>query len=194
MLNIAVILGSTRPNRFSEKALPWLKEGLSKEENLNVEFFDLRDYQLPHYDQGVTPSQVTDGAYGNAVAKEWATKIKAADAFIVVTPEYNHGYSAVLKDALDAVYSEWNNKPIAFVSYGSVGGARAVEQLRLVAVELQMTPIRSAVHIQAPWMLLAQDGTLPSGALDAYTPALQNTIKQLRWWGDALKVARENTK
>ncbi len=133
---------------------------------------------------------VENGAYANEVVRAFAEKIGEADAYLIVAPEYNHGYAAVLKNALDSVYSEWNNKAVGFVSYGSVGGARVVEQLRQVAVELQMAPVRSAVHIQAPWFLLDESGNLKEGVLTDYDKSLSGTLEQLKWWGEALKVAR----
>lgn len=190
MLHIPVILGSTRPGRTSEKVLPWVMAALKKEKNITAEALDLRDYPLPFYDEPTSPAQVKDGQYPNDSARKWAEKIRAADAFIVIAPEYNHGPSAVLKNAFDSIYAEWNNKPIAFVAYGSAGGARSVEQLREIAVELQMAPIRSGVHIQSPWALLGEDGNFKKGALEAYDGALASLIGQLRWWGDALKAAR----
>jgi NAD(P)H-dependent FMN reductase len=191
MLHLTVILGSTRPNRTSEKLLPWLTDGISAHGGYDLEVLDLRDYPLPFYDQPMTPAQVTNGNYGNDVAKQWAKKIQAADAFLVVAPEYNHGYPAVLKNALDSVYAEWNNKPIAFVSYGSAMGARSVEQLRQVAVELQMAPIRQGVHILSPWTLM-EDGAFKAGALDPYSDPLQKMLTQLAWWANALHAARTN--
>ena len=122
-LRISIIIGSTRPNRFSEKPAQWLFEEAKKFPGIEVELLDLRDYPMPFYDQPRSPSGVTDGQYGNDIANKWAAKIGAADAFIIIGPEYNHGYSAVLKNAFDFIYREWNNKPVGFVSYGSVGGA-----------------------------------------------------------------------
>ena len=193
MLNVKVILGSTRPGRFSEKVLPWIQENLTSESNMHVEVLDLRDFNLPFFESASSPSFNTTGDYGNELVNKWAGKIKEADAFIMVAPEYNHGYTAVLKNALDVVYKEWNNKPVAFISYGSVGGGRVVEQLREVAVELQMASTRSAVHIQAPWMLRDEAGELKAGALDGYVQALKDTVAQLNWWGEALKAAREKS-
>ena len=190
MLNIKVIVGSTRQGRFSEKVLPWVTAELDKNEDISYEVLDLRDWNLPFYNEPMSPAAVKNGDYPNEVVRKLAVKINEADTFLVIAPEYNHGYSAVLKNAFDSVYSEWNRKAIGFVSYGSVGGGRAVEQLRQVAVELQMAPIRNAVHIQSPWNLLDDSGHLKEGALDSYTHSLGSVIDQLRWWGIALKEAR----
>ncbi len=194
MYTLSIILGSTRPNRTSEKVLPWLQAELERHPDFTPEILDLRDYSLPFYDQPTSPSSVKDGAYPNEVARELAKKIKNSDAFLVIAPEYNHGYPAVLKNAFDTVYAEWNNKPIAFVSYGSVGGARSVEQLRQVAIELQMAPIRNGVHIPAPWSLVDEQGNFKEGVLAPYTKPLENLLTQLVWWSGALHSARQTTK
>lgn len=191
MIKIKIILGSTRPNRFSDKPGAWIFEEAKKKANLDVELLDLRDYPLPFYNEPTSPAMVKDGAYPNDIVKKWAAKIQEADAFILVTPEYNHGSSGVLKNALDSIYAEWNKKPVGFVAYGGVGGARAVEQLRAVAVELQMAPIRNAVHIPQPWNLLDETGNLKAGALDSFKPGAEALLDQLVWWAGALKTARE---
>jgi len=146
MLKIQVIIGSTRQNRFSEKPAHYIFDELKKKEGIEAELIDLRDWPLPFYDEPISPAS-NKGNYVNEIGKKWAAKIGEADAYIVVTPEYNHGYSAVLKNAIDWVFHEWKNKPVGFVSYGNMGGARAIEQLRQVVIELQMLPIRNAIHI-----------------------------------------------
>jgi NAD(P)H-dependent FMN reductase len=138
----------------------------------------------------MSPAYVQNGDYAHESVRAWAKKIGEADAYIMIAPEYNHGYSAVLKNALDVVYGEWNNKAVGFVSYGSVGGGRVVEQLRQVSVELQMASTRNAVHIQAPWFLLDENGDLKSDALVPYSDSLNGMVDQLVWWGNALKEAR----
>ncbi|MEX0877891.1 MAG: NAD(P)H-dependent oxidoreductase [Candidatus Spechtbacterales bacterium] len=190
-LKIKIILGSTRQGRFSEKPGNWILGEAQKKDTVDAELLDLRDYPMPFYNEPISPAMIEDGAYSNEIVRKWAEKIKEADAFIMVTPEYNHGTSAVLKNALDSVYAEWNNKPVGFVSYGGVGGTRAVEQLRTVVVELQMAPIRSAVHIQGgPWNLLDEKGNLKDGVLDSYEKSASDTVDQLIWWGQALSAAR----
>lgn len=191
-IKIAVIAGSTRQNRFSDKPALWIAEEAKKIEGVDAELLDLRDWPLPFYDEPAGPTHL-NGNYSNDLAKKWAAKIGEADAFIMVTPEYNHGTSAVLKNALDYVYSEWNNKPVAFISYGSVGGARAVEQLRQVAVELEMAPIRNAIHIpgskffpilmgEAQWSPEEDESLMKSAGM---------LLDQLLWWAKALKAARD---
>ena len=189
-LKIKIILGSTREGRFGDKAAQWILEAAKKKEGVDVELLDLRDYPMPFFNQAVSPSAIKE-PYADETVARWTKKIAEADAYIFAATEYSHGYSAVLKNALDWVYREWNNKPVGFVAWGGVGGARSVEQLRLVSVELQMAPMRNAVHIVAPWMLTNSDGTLKPGALDPYAAAAEGVLTQLIWWGKALKAARE---
>ena len=188
-LNIKVIIGSIREGRFGDKPAAWILEELKKREGITAELLDLRDYPMPFFAEAKTPSSLAE-PYANPVVQKWTAKIAEGDAFIMVTPEYNHGYPAALKNAIDYVYKEWNRKAVAFVGYGGVGGARAVEQLREVAVELQMAPVRAAVHIPAPWFLVDEKGALKPGALDPFQAAATSTVDQLIWWAQALKTAR----
>ena len=146
MIRIQVIVGSTRVGRFSEKAAVYVYEELRKKQDVQAELIDLRDWPLPFYDEPVSPA-MNKGNYVNPLGKRWAAKVAEGDAYIFVSPEYNHGYSAVLKNAIDWVFHEWKGKPAGFVGYGNAGGARAVEQLRQVVIEVQMLPIRVAIHI-----------------------------------------------
>ena len=156
-VTIQVIIGSTRQNRFSEKAAGYIYDELKKKEGVHAELIDLRDWPLPFYDEPISPV-ANKGNYVNPLGKKWAAKVSEADGYIMVTPEYNHGYSAVLKNAIDWVFPEWNDKPVGFVGYGSALGARAIEQLRQVVIELRMVPIRSAVHIPSDvYMAVAKE-------------------------------------
>ncbi len=187
MLKIKVILGSTREKRFGEQPAKWIVEK-AKAKGLDVELLDLRDYALPFFNEAMSPTgAVAKGAYPFPISAEWTKKIGEADGFIMVTPEYNHGYSAVLKNAIDYVSLEWNKKPVAFVGYGTVGASRAVEQLRQVVAELQMVSIRAAVHMVSPWNLLDEKGVLKTESFDASADTM---LDQLIWWADALKSAR----
>lgn len=189
-LNIKVIAGSTREGRFSDKAALWIAGELEKQEGIAAEVLDLRDYDMPFFNEAMSPSMKQEPYKNEAVAR-FTKKIEEGDAFVVVTPEYNHGTSGVLKNALDWVYQEWNNKPVAFVSYGSVGGARAVEHLRLVAIELQMVPIRNAVHIPGEHYFPVLFGKADAGELFAsLTKQSDGMLTQLLWWARALKAAR----
>lgn len=189
-LHIKVIAGSTREGRFSDKAAAWITEQIKKQDGVVVELLDLRDYEMPFFNEAVSPSFKTEPYKNEAVAR-FTQKIAEGDAFIMVTPEYNHSTSGVLKNAIDWVGSEWNNKPVAFVSYGSVGGGRAVEHLRLIAVELQMAPIREAVHINGEqYFPVIMGGGDPLELLARYQDKAQSMISQLLWWTNALKEAR----
>jgi len=190
-LNIKVIAGSTREGRFSDKAATWIAEEIKKQKGIAVEVLDLRDYDMPFFNEPMSPSFKQEPYKNEAVAR-FTKKIEEGDAFVLVTPEYNHGTSGVLKNALDWVYQEWNNKPVAFVSYGSVGGARAIEQLRLNVIELQMAPIRNSVHIPGEQYFPVLFGKMEAKELFALqSDKAEVMITQLLWWTRALKKARE---
>jgi NAD(P)H-dependent FMN reductase len=190
-LKLALIIGSTRPNRFAEVPARWVAEAAAERSDFTLEVLDLRDWPLPFFDQPTSPARDSD--YSNPVVERWQDRIREFDGFIATVAEYNHGPTAVLKNALDTAYTEWNKKPIGFVGYGGVGGSRAVEQLRLVAVELQMAPVWRAVHIGLEPSL----GVMMHGkALDDYSYLAESRtamFDQLVWWGNALKAAREAT-
>ena len=135
---LGIVIGSIRPNRFGGHAAQWIEEIARRRTDFEVELIDLKDYPMPLFAEEASP------LYAHEVARRWQKKVGEFDAFVFTAAEYNRGPTAVLKNALDYAYAEWSNKPVAFVGYGGVGGARAVEQLRLYAIELQMAPIRSA--------------------------------------------------
>ncbi len=191
MIKIKIILGSTRQNRFSDRPGSWISEEAKKKEGVEVELLDLRDYPMPFYNEPTSPSMIKDGEYPSEIVRKWAAKIKEADAFIIVTPEYNHSISGILKNALDSIYSEWNNKPVGFVAYGGLGGARVVEHLRGIVIELQMAPIRNAVHIPQHWNLFDEQGNLKQKAFDPFVSGADAMLNQLIWWAKALKSVRE---
>lgn len=188
-MKIAVILGSIRKIRRGERVVKWLMSELVKIQDVEFELLDLRDYPLPFYSEDNSPDSLVNG-YTNEVATKWAAKIGEADGFIIITPEYNHGPAAVLKNALDWVYKEWNNKPVTFISYatGAAGGTRAVEQLRTNVIDLQMAPISKAMHISSVLSTIDENGILLKGV---YGKQLPNVVDQLLWWAKALKTARE---
>jgi NAD(P)H-dependent FMN reductase len=194
-LKILVILGSTREGRFGDKPAHWIRDFLSRDGRLVVELVDLSDWPLPMFDQSKSPTRVTDGDYGHPLASRWAAKVGEADGFVIVAAEYNHGYTAVLKNALDWIYAEWRRKPVTFVAYGAVGGARAVEQLRQVAVELQMAPIKHAVHLPGPVFMAVRSAPAPVDPAH-FAPVEQAAAAMrddLAWWGSALREARGKT-
>jgi NAD(P)H-dependent FMN reductase len=145
-VTIQIIIGSTRPGRFSERPAHYLFSALAQVEGVRAELIDLRDWPLPFFNAPMPPTAM-HGNYPDELVQRWSEKIKEADAFIVIAPEYNHGYSAVLKNAMDWLMPEWHHKPVGFVSYGSALGSRAIEQLRQVVIELGMHPIKPSIHI-----------------------------------------------
>ncbi len=184
---IAIIVGSTREGRFADHPAKWIREHAASRGDIEVELIDLRDYPMPFFDEPSSPLYVPSR---NEVAQRWQKKVAGMDGFIILAAEYNRGPTAVLKNALDYAYTEWNNKPVAFVGYGGVGGARSVEQLRLHAIELQMAPIRTAVHIQMPvYLAVLKEGKSLKDFDHVLNPGAM--LDQLVWWTKALKTARE---
>jgi NAD(P)H-dependent FMN reductase len=140
MLRIAIIIGSTRPGRKAEAVAKWVYEIAQKRSDAEFELVDIKDFNLPLLDEPVPPIM---GQYNQPHTKIWAVKMGSFDGYVFVTPEYNHGISGALKNAIDFLFAEWNNKAAGFVSYGGVGGARAVEQLRLMLAEVQIATVRN---------------------------------------------------
>jgi len=181
---VQVIIGSTREQRRGEPIARWFAELAGARTDLDVAIADLAELQLPLLRHASPPmgQDSRDGA-----AQGWAQTVDGADGFVIVTPEYNHGYPAPLKNALDHLFTEWNRKPVGFVSYGaSSGGIRAVEQLRLVAVELEMVPMRRQVAIQRVWSAIADDGQLREPPAEQAHALLDDLV----WWAAALRAAR----
>jgi len=190
MTVISVIVGSTRQGRFSEKPAQWILQRLESRGGIEARLLDLREFPLPFFDQPVPPAMPGRPPYANEMVKKWTAEIARSDGFIFVTPEYNFGPPAVLKNALDWVYPEWNRKAVAFVSYGSALGARSVQQLRETAIELQLAPVRSSVHIPVATLWAHfQGGDVEAGLAELEAPA-KGMIDDLLWWSAALKAAR----
>jgi NAD(P)H-dependent FMN reductase len=189
-LKVKIILGSTRQGRFSDKVGVWLLGEAKERSDMEAEVLDLRDYPMPFFDEAETPSYKSK-PYSDPAVVKWTAKIAEADAYVIVAPEYNHGYTAVLKNALDYVYQEWNSKPVGFTAYGSVLGGRVVEQLREVAVELQMAPIRNAVHMPYELSQALAKGTSADEVFAPFAERAKAMFDQLAWWGNALKAARK---
>lgn len=188
--HIQVILGSVRRGRFGEKPAAWLMDKLSARSDLDAELIDLRDYPLPIFDQPLPPAH-TQREYPSEEIARWGETIDRADGYVVITPEYNHGYPPSLKNALDYVFPELNRKPISFVGYGNVGGARAIEQLRLVAVEFEMAPLRHAIHILPDLMLPARQAeTFTPEMFASLDERIDRAAADLVWWARALAAAR----
>lgn len=186
MLKIAIIIGSTRPERNGEAVARWVYEIANKRTDTQFELIDIRDFNLPLLDEPIPPSM---GEYSREHTRAWAAKIEPFDAFVFVTPEYNHGTSGALKNALDFIYKEWNNKAAGFVSYGSIGGARAVEQLRLIMAELQIADVRSQVMFRLSTDFENSKTFKPAAFQEK---SVNSMLDQLISWGKALKTLRKN--
>jgi NAD(P)H-dependent FMN reductase len=185
MPRIGIILGSTRPNRNGEQVARWVFDAAKERTDAEFELVDLRDYPLPHLDEPMPPAL---GQYANDHTKEWAQTIASFDGFVIVTPEYNHSTSGVLKNAIDYLYAEWNNKAVGFVSYGSAGGARAAEHLRLIAGELQMADVRQQVALS----LITEFENFSVFRPGEYNAAaLQTLLDQVIGWSNALAPLRQ---
>jgi NAD(P)H-dependent FMN reductase len=188
-MRILVISGTTREGRFSEKVAHWVTGDLAARPDMEVELLDLRDHPLPFFDG--PPPAYTLRDYPTAETAALGAIIDAADGFVILTAEYNHGYPAVLKNALDHTFVEWRRKPVAFVGWGNVGGARAIEQLREVSVEFEMAPLRHAVHILPDLMVPAMKADPFDPAVFApLQPKLDLLVIDLEWWASSLARAR----
>jgi NAD(P)H-dependent FMN reductase len=187
-LRIGIVLSSTRVGRFADRPAEWLLGLANKRGGAAFEVVDLRDYPMPFFDEPKSPLREPSS---NEVVRRWARKVGELDGFVFVTAEYNHSIPAVLKNALDFVYAEFNRKPASFVGYGNAGGARAIEQLRLMLVELQVAPLRSAVHLGREDFV----AMLMHGKTFADFPQLDQAagamLDELLWWAEALQVKRD---
>ena len=192
MTAISVITGSIRQGRFGEKPAKWIFELLKEREGVDARLLDLRHFPMPFFDQPMGPAMPGRPPYEHEVVQRWTAEIARADGFIIVTPEYNFGPPAVLKNALDWVYKEWNRKTVAFVSYGGAMGVRSVQMLRLIAIELQLAPMRFTVSIPRDvlWAHF-QGGDVDKGLAELNKQA-DAMIDDLLWWTNALKAAREH--
>jgi len=189
-LRIAVIIASTRATRFADQIAPWVDHQLRARQEIEVEMIDVRDVALPYYDLP-TPPALARRQYTSEDERTLGQRIDAADGFVIVTNEFNHGYSAALKNVLDHYFAEFEHKPVAFVGYGNVGGARAIEQLRQVVAELNMVSVRESVHVLGMQFPAVRDGG--QAALDVFAalePRMTAMIDHLVWWGRALTTAR----
>jgi len=184
---IGIVIGSTRAARFGDKPAEWIADIARARGDLDIEIVDLRDYPLPFFEEDRSPAW---GPSTGEVAQAWQKKIASLDGFIFTAAEYNHAPTGVLKNALDYAYNEWKRKPASFVGYGGVGGARAVEHLRMIGVELQMALPKTAVHITwADFVQVLQQGKKLSD-FEHLNQAAAATVDELAWWAKVLKDAR----
>lgn len=187
MLRIGIIIGSTRPGRNGEAVAKWVYEIARKRADAQFELVDIKDFNLPLLDEPVPPAM---GKYSQEHTKNWAAKISTFDGFVFVTPEYNHSTCAALKNALDFLYAEWNNKAAGFVGYGSAGGTRAVEALRLICGELQMADVRNQVQLSLFTDFENMSQFKPHESKEKQVTAM---LDQLISWTQALKTVRESS-
>jgi NAD(P)H-dependent FMN reductase len=188
---IALIIGSTRASRFADIPAQWMLAQAKARTDMDVELVDLRDFDLPLFDEVASnawaPSQ-------SPAAVKWQKKLAEFDGYIFVVAEYNRSITGALKNALDQAYVEWTKKPFTAMAYGSVGGTRAMEHLRLIGVELQMVPTRNAVHLGMGDFFKVHPGMGGSGNMADVEanllPAAQASLDDLVWWANATKAAR----
>jgi NAD(P)H-dependent FMN reductase len=184
MVKLAIIVGSTRPGRKADTVARWVHQIAQKRKDAQFEVVDIQDYNLPLLDEPVPPAMAQ---YSKPHTKTWAAKIASFDGYVFVTPEYNHATSGALKNAIDYLYAEWNNKAAGFVSYGSAGGARAVEQLRLVMGEIQVADVRAQVMLSL-FTDFENFTTFKPAAM--HEKSVNTMLDQLIAWAGALKVLR----
>jgi NAD(P)H-dependent FMN reductase len=187
MQKILVITGSTRPNRKSPQVTEWFLNAANNHKHKNefeFEVIDLADVDLPFLDEPIPPMA---GQYKQEHTKKWAERIAVADGFVLITPEYNHSYSAVLKNALDFLYAEWSHKPFGFVSYGVAGGVRAVEHLKTVIIQLDAMPMNAQVSFTLH-QHFNEDGSVKPD--DFSGKQVETLLNELKWWGETLKAGR----
>jgi NAD(P)H-dependent FMN reductase len=189
MIRVGVVLASVREGRKGEAFAQWVHELVAQRPGVETEVLDLREWALPPYGQRDNPLVAEKSYAPGSLERRWANKVVSFDAFLIVTPEYSHGYPGALKNALDHVYAGWNYKPVAFLSYGGfAAGARAVEQLRLVTVELRMVPIRDEVNVRLVGFVADERG-FPKDEL--YGRRAGAMIDELLWWTRVIKDGRE---
>jgi NAD(P)H-dependent FMN reductase len=188
MLKIAVVIGSTRPGRVAESVARWVHDIATRRTDAEFTLVDIAEFNLPLLDEPVPPAM---GKYSHPHTKAWAEAVASFDGFVFVTPEYNHGISGALKNALDYLYAEWNNKAAGFVGYGSAGGVRAVEQLRLVTSELQIAHVRNQVMLSLFTDFEDFRVFKPNSRNEKAVTAM---LDQLVPWSAAMKSVREVSK
>ena len=184
MLKIGIITGSTRPNRKSLEVAKWVLEIAQRRGDAEYELVDIKDFELPLFDEPIPPSL---GKYQQPHTKRWAAKIATLDAFVFVTPEYNHSILAALKNAIDYLFAEWKNKAAGFVSYGGAGGSRAVEQLRLVLAEVHIATVRAQVMLSLHSDFVNYTTFQPD---PRHEKPLGIVLDEVVAWGGALKQLR----
>jgi NAD(P)H-dependent FMN reductase len=182
--SIAIIVGSTRPGRYSRAVAEWVSEHATQRTDAKFEIVDLADHVLPLLDE---PVPASGGQYAGEHTRRWSAVIDRFDGFVFVTPEYNHSTSAVLKNAIDYLYAEWNDKAAGFVSYGVAGGVRAVEHLRLIAAEVQLATVRAQVALS---LYTDYEGFTVLAPQPQRVTELGDLLDQVVRWSNALATVR----
>jgi NAD(P)H-dependent FMN reductase len=186
MITIKIITGSVRPGRFNIQPAQWIYEIAQKRKDITTELIDLMDIKLPLLDEPIPPSQ---NQYSKEHTKKWSKMIDGADGFIFVTPEYNHGVSPVLKNAIDYLFFEWHYKPVSFISYGSLaGGSRAVEHLRGIAAEIKMYDLREQIMLPTYWENVDENGKYQF--TERHITSANEMLDSLIFWAKKMKEAR----
>ncbi len=195
-MKLQVIIGATRSGRVSPKVAQWVANEAKTLDGIEVEILDLVEYDLPFFDEPISP-QYNPNRQPNPAAQKWLSKMAEADAYVLVTPEYNRSYSAVLKNALDYIDFQLAKKPVALVAHGTTGGAQAVAHLRGALAGLLSFTTPSATYLVGPvGELIDDEGNLDEQTkANPYGPqtALKNTLSELKWYSDALATARSNS-
>lgn len=182
---IGVIVSTTRPTRVGLKVAQWFMDQVKNNSAAEFELIDLNDQNLHLLDEPKSPST---GEYQYEYTKQWSEKIQALDGFVFVTAEYNNGYPAPLKNAIDILYHEWDRKPVAFVGYGTYGATRAVEQLVNVTAKVGMVPLpKTFVGILKPWEAIGEDGSINP---DLVQGSIEHLVENLVWTAQALNTAK----
>lgn len=183
-MHIQAILGSTRQNRFGKTVADWFAGIAAERDDITCEMLDLHDWPLPFFDH---PKSPTSGEIAPE-ARQWSKKIREADGYVLILPEYNRGYPAVLKNAMDHLWYEWNNKPVGLVGYGgAAGGARALQQIRQVCMELQLAPVRSEVTLVFARRQFDESGRIKD---ESHTEKANQMLDQVVAWARAMQVLR----
>ncbi len=185
MIRIAIIIGSTRPGRKAETVARWVYEIAHRRSDAEFEIVDIKDFDLPLLDEPIPPMM---GQYTHQHTKDWSAKIASFDAYVFVTPEYNHSTSGALKNAIDFLYHEWVNKAAGFVGYGGASGIRAVENLRLIMGELQIADVRAQVGLS---LLTDFENFSDFKPAPHHEKSVNAMLDQVIAWGGALKTLRE---
>lgn len=186
-MKLKVIVGSTRPGRKGPIVAKWFADFASAHSDFKVEILDLKEFDMPLFNE---PEHPKSGNYQHESTKAWSKAIADGDAFVTVTPEYNHTYPATLKNAFDFLHKEWKEKPMGFVSYAGVSaGTRAVSELKLPVATMSMMPIVEAVNIPFFWNFITKEGNFEPN--ETTEKAAQAMLHQLSRWAKALKAMRE---